>query len=313
MYCSRQLPEVRRHLIGFAFGLLAFTLSTPAISQESEAQTPYDSVWQQVSQLLGVREYASALEVIADAENDSGLRAFREQLQIDRKDIQGLQKLAGLVKDRLTTFKEGDALKIGNSEYKFGRFVSDAQGDRIVLNSTADSSKSEKTLSQLDPKTWISLAEPKLSNSAEDRYIAGMFLASVEQGDRQAARQALNLAAAEKIPVSHWISRIEAEAKAREDELGAKKAELDDPILGTWRFVIGDGKRERRLNITFRARGKTDLKTSTWRKVKDDEYVISFPNGASARVNLGPKGEGVKGKMANGTPVKGLRQSKAKR
>lgn len=292
------------------FGLLSASMLW---AQDEEKVSPYDQLWQQVSALLEVREYASALELITDAEADSELKNFRSELKADRKDIEGLQRLATLVQDQAKKMKAGDQLKIGSTEYKVVKVVSDAQGDRLVLESTSSSSKTEKTLAQLDAKSWLSLAQPKLTTSAEDRYVVGMYQASVEHGDRKAAKETLNLAASDKISVTHWTARIEAEAQAIEDEKSTKKAALDDRILGTWRLVIGEGKRQRQLNITFMPRGKTDNRTSTWRKVAESDYVLSAPNGATARLTLRANGEGLRGKMANGAPVHGTRQSKAKR
>lgn len=294
-------------------GLASDSVVSPVMGDESDKSFSYDQVWQQVSQLLAVREYSSAAEVIEDAEQDSDLKSFRDRLALDRKDIERLQYLAAQVREQASKLKPGDPLKVGSTEYKVVRFVTDAAGDRLELESSTSSSKTEKALAQLDPKSWLALAQPKLTTSAEDRYIVGMFQASVEHGDRKAARQALNLAATDKISVTHWTARIDAEAQAIEDERDAKKAALDDKILGTWRMVIGEGKGERRINITFRPRGKTDNQTSTWRKAGEDRYVLSAPKGGTAHFKLGPKGEGFKGTLANGTPVKGFRQAKAKR
>jgi hypothetical protein len=290
-------------------GLLAGSMS----QAEDDLGSPYDQLWQQISALLEVREYASAQELIEEAESDPEMSRFKDRLKTDRKDIEELHRLATIVQEEAKKLKAGDPLKIGSTEYKVVRFVSDAKGDRLILESVTSSSKTEKTLAQLDPKAWLALAQPKLTTSAANRYRIGMFLASVEHGDRKAAREALNLAAAEKISVTHWTARIDAEAKAAEEERTAKKAALDDRILGTWRIVIGEGKGEKRFNITFRPKGKTDNHTSTWRKVSESDYVLSAPKGATMRLNMGPKGEGLKGKLANGTHVQGFRQSKAKR
>lgn len=295
-----------------AVGLIGL-LSMASVRADETAGSPYDQLWQQVSALLEVREYASALELITDAESDADLKKFRSELKTDRKDIEGLQRLAGLVKDQASKLKPGDPLKVGSTEYKVVKFVSDAQGDRLVLESSTSSTRTEKALAQLDPKAWLALAQPQLKTSAEDRYIVGMFQASVEHGDRKAARQALNLAAEDKISVTHWTARIDAEVKALEDERNAKKAALDDEILGSWRLVIGDGKKEKKINITFRARGKTDLRTSTWRKTSDGQYVLSFPTGGTARFRLVQNNEKIKGNMANGDPIRGAHQAKDKR
>ncbi len=311
--------EHRRTLhTGFSWALLFLSglcIAGPgtAYSEDADKSEAYQGVWQQVAQLLEVREYASALELVTDAENESGLAPFRDRLQTDRKDIEALQHLASLVKEQAAKLKAGESLKIGATEYKVVKFISDTQGDRLVLKSANSSTESEKALAALDPKAWIALAQPRLTTSAEDRYILGMFQASVEHGDRKAARQALNLAASDGATVTHWTARIDAEVQAQEDERLAKKAQAFDRILGTWRMVIGEGKGERRMNITFLPRGKTDQRTSTWRKSGENDYVLSSGKGATARLSMGPKGEALKGKMANGAPVHLQRQAKAKR
>lgn len=292
--------------------IASISLASASLGAETDALSPYDRLWRQISQLLEVREYRAALEVISDGETDPDLKAFKERLEVDRRDIQALQRLPMLVKEHFEKLNAGDPVKIGNVEYRFGRFVADAQGERIIVEAAGNSSPVEKGLNQLDPKSWLALAQSGLSTSAEDRYLVGMFHASVEHGDRKAARQALNLAA-EKVPVTHWIARIEAESKARDDARTAKRIEREDPILGLWRVVIGEGDKQKRFNLVLRPDGKTDFRTSTWRKSKDEDYVLSFPNGATARISLGPRGERFKGSMANGTSVVGTRQAKTKK
>ena len=293
-------------------GLIGLVLTSTAAAQDDDG-SPYDQLWQQVSALLEVREYASAAELIKDAQSESDLASYKDRLRVDAEDVEELHRLATIVQKEAQKLKSGDKLKVGSTEYKVVKVVSDAQGDRLVLESTGTSSKTEKTLAQLDPKSWLSLAQPKLTTSAEDRYVVGMFHASVEHGDRKAAREALNLAASDQIPVTHWTARIDAEAKAAEEARTSNKKALRDRILGSWRLVIGEGKRERRLNITFQPRGKTDNRTSTWRKVGDRVYVLSAPNGSTMRLNMKAKGEELQGQMANGAPVHGIRQAKGKR
>ncbi len=302
-----------RNLLALCLGLIVLSsMGETAVAQDDE-QSPYDGLWDQVSQLLEAREYSSALAVITDAQDEPEMKKYKAQLEVDEADLKELQRLAKIVRDQASKLKAGDPIKVGSTEYKVVKFISDAQGDRLQLESPNSSSKTEKTLAQLDPKAWLALAEPKLSTTAEDRHMVGMFQASVERGDRKAARQALNLAAEAKIPVSQWTARMDAEVQAAQDEKSAKKAALDDKILGTWRFVIGEGKGQRRFNITFRPRGKTDARTSTWRKAGGDHYKLTFPGGGTAHLEMGPRGEGMKGKMANGAPVHAQREAKSKK
>ena len=297
--------------LGLVLGAWVFAAQN-AVAQDAP-ESPYEQVWNQVSALLEVREYSSAEEVIKEAQGEAGLSRFKDQLQTDLRDVTELKRLAKLVQDQAKKLKTGDTVKIGSTEHKLVKFVSDAQGDRLVLESTSGSSKTEKTLGKLDAKSWLALAQPVLTNSAEDRYVGVMYHASVHHGDGKVGQEALNLAASDKISVTHWTARIEAEAKELEEEKSAKKAALDDPLLGSWRMVIGEGKKERRINITFLPKGKTDNSTSTWRKVDLDSYALSAPNGGTAKFSLVQNGEVFKGRMANGARVYGTRQSKAKR
>ncbi|MEK6262732.1 MAG: hypothetical protein AABP62_29395, partial [Planctomycetota bacterium] len=236
---------------------LSFTVCHRTSADDKEAgETPYATLWSQVEQLLEDREYGSAADLIADAETDPDLASFKTQLATDRKDVDVLQRFAKLVKDQAVGLKAGAPLKVGAIDYTVVEFIDDAKGERLVLTTAKNPARVEKTLTELDYRTWIELTQSKLSTSAEDRYMLGVYLAACN-GNRKEARQTLNLAAADGKSVSHWTARLDAEAQATEAAKAAKKAIRDDPVLGTWRIVIGDqGKPQRLVNSTFRADGR---------------------------------------------------------
>ena len=282
--------------------------------EESQPQeSPYSLLWQQVGQLLGDREYGSAADLIEDSQTDPELFEFRDQLARDRKDIAELQRFADLVKAQAAKLKSGDSIKVGSSTYKVVTYVSDAQGDRLTLQGASSSTPNEKTLNELDYQTWIDLTQKQLTTSAADRYLLGMYLATVDRGNRKDARQALNLAAADKFSVNHWTDRLDAEVKAAAAAKTAKKAVPKDPILGSWRIAIKFAKKpDIVINETFRESGRTSGK-STWRKRGDGRYVMTNPNGGTLQLELDPSGEKLRGTSPKGHKVQGIRQAKSKK
>lgn len=300
-------------LIAIAF--VGFSAAVGWAAQEDDdksRESAYVVLWRQVSQLLGDREYGSAAGLIEDSENDPEFSQFRDQLARDRKDIAELQRFADIVKAQAAKLKSGDTIKLGSSTYKVVKYTSDAQGNRLALQGQNSSTPIEKTLNELDYQSWIDLTQSKLTTSPIDRYLLGMYLATVDRGNRKDARQTLNLAAADKIAVSHWTDRLDAEAKAAEEAKTAKKAERKDPILGSWRIVIKFDKREDIIiNETFREGGRTTNKAS-WRKRDDGRYVLTNPRGGTLELQLDPSGEKLRGTSAKGHKVQGFRQAKSK-
>lgn len=301
------------HLFAIAFLGVSFAVGSAAPKDDEPRVTPYASLWQQVSQLLADREYGSAASLIDDADEDSEFGSYKAQLATDRKDIAQLQRLATLVKKSAAELKPGAPLKQGSSAYLVEKFISDAQGDRLILKEKDGSAKVERSLNELEYQSWIDLTRSKLTTSKEDRYVLGMYLATVESGNRKEARQALNLASSDGVSVNHWTDRLDAEVKAAAEAKNAKQAVRNDRILGAWRIIIKVPKKpDVVINAVFREAGRTNIKSS-WRKMGDGRYVLTLPNGGTARLELDPSGEILKGKTAKGFKVHGLRQAKPRK
>ena len=304
---------------------LTFSVRLGICADETEpADSPYTTLWIQIGQLLADREYGSAADLIADAQTDPELAPYRNQLATDSKDIAVLQRFTKLVTDTAAELKMGDPLKLGSIDYKVVEFISDAKGERLVLTAAKSTTRIEKSITELDHRSWIELTQSKLTTSADDRHMLGMYLATVARGNRKEARQSLNLAAADGQSVSHWIARIDAEAKIAEKTKVEKKAVREDRILGTWRVVIGErGKPQSIHNSTFRADGKvihtpaepngTAPPAGTWRKRGDGRYAVTNAKGGTVQWELDPTGEKMRGQLARGIPVRALRQAKTKK
>ncbi len=304
--------------------ILTFTVPLAITADDTEpGDSPYTTFWTQIGQLLADREYGSAEGLIADAQTDPELAPYRDQLTTDSRDIAVLQRFTKLVTDSAAELKMGDPLKLGAIDCKVVEFISDAKGDRLALTVARSGTQMEKSITELDYRSWIELTQSKLTTSADDRYMLGMYLATVARGNRKEARQLLNLAAEEGLVVSHWIARIDAEAIVAEKAKHDKKAVRDDPIVGPWRVVIGElGKPQSIHNATYRADGKvvhtpaepngTAPPAGTWKKRGDGRYVVTVANGATVQWELDPSGEKMRGRLARGTPVHALRQAKTK-
>ncbi len=304
---------------------LSFAVCLGICAEEQElSDTPYATLWTQIRQLLADREYGSAADLIADAETDPELAPFKTQLATDSKDVAVLQRFATLVTDTAAGLKAGEPLKLGAIDYTFVKFISDAKGERLVLAAPKSTTRIEKSITELDHRSWIELTQSKLTTSAEDRYMLGMYLATVARGNRKEARQSLNLAAADGQSVSHWTARIDTESKVAEKTKVDKKAVRDDPILGTWRVVVGERNTPQKFhNSTYRADGKvihtpiepngTAPPAGTWRKRGDGRYAVTIGKGATVQWELDPSGEKMSGHMASGVPVHALRQAKTKK
>lgn len=91
-----------------------------------------------------------------------------------------------------------------------------------------------------------------------------------------------------------------------------KEKPKPDPINGQWRISIGERKFEsdkvKSLNLRIDPGGTGSTAGFLWRKQGGDSYTLIFPNGATAKVKLGPKGEQFHGKMTTGAPIHGLRK-----
>lgn len=299
--------------IALVFCGVSLAVAWGAPGEEDPPISPYDSLWQQVSQLLADREYGSAAGLIEDAEGDPEFAPFKKQLATDRKDIAELQRFATLVKDSAAALKSGATLKQGSSAYTVEKYISDAEGDRLLLKGPNSSTATEKSLNELEYHSWIDLTQSKLTTSKADRYVLGMYLATVDHGNRKDARQALNLASAEGVTVNHWTDRLDAEEKVAAAAKDAKKAVRNDLILGAWRIIIHVPKKnDVIINAIFREAGRTNIK-STWRKAGDGRYVLTLPKGATARLELDPSGEHLKGRTTKGHKVTGLRQAKPRK
>ncbi|MDB5337665.1 MAG: hypothetical protein JWN70_3284 [Planctomycetaceae bacterium] len=294
------------------FGV-SFAVAWGAPGDEDPPVNPYDSLWQQVRQLLADREFGSAAGLIEDAEDDPEFAPFKKQLVTDRKDLAELQRFATLVNESAAGLKSGATLKQGSSTYTVEKYISDAEGDRLLLKGPNSATAAENSLNELEYHSWIDLTQSKLTTSKEDRYVLGMYLATVEHGNRKDARQALNLASTAGMTVNHWTDRLDAEEKAAAAAKDAKKAVRNDIILGAWRIIIHVPKKpDVIINAIFREAGRTNIK-STWRKSGDGRYVLTLPKGGTARLELDPSGEHLKGKTAKGHKVTGLRQAKPRK
>ncbi len=299
--------------IGLVFLGASLAVAWGAPGDEDPPLNPYDNLWQQVSQLLADREYGSAAGLIEDAQDDPEFAPFKKQLETDSKDLAELQRFATLVKESAAGLKSGATLKQGSSTYTIEKFISDAEGDRLLLKGPNSATATEKSLTELEYHSWIDLTQSKLTTSKEDRYVLGMYLATVEHGNRKDARQALNLASTAGVTVNHWTDRLDAEEKAAAAAKDAKKAVRNDPILGAWRIIIKvPKKKDVIINAILREAGRTNIK-STWRKLGDGRYVLTLPKGATARLELDPSGEILKGKTTRGHKVSGLRQAKPRK
>ncbi len=194
-------------LIVFLFAILMLFITSQTIAQQPTSknanqdqdsdESPYSTFWEQVQQLLADREYGSAADLISDAETDSALAAYKTQLATDRKDVEVLQRFANLVAEQAAALKPGTKLTLGLIEHTVIKFVDDAEGERLILSTAKSSTPVEKSLDELDYRIWIDLTQSKITTSRQDRYMLGMYLASVARGNRKEARQILNLAAAD--------------------------------------------------------------------------------------------------------------------
>lgn len=321
---SSRTTSVRSRWVSLAVVVLLAFLTIPVASMHSgsrcliaqenpEVIDPYKSLWGQLANLLAEREYGSAASLIEESRNESDFKPYLEQLKADLKDVRELQRLTKVVESEAAKLKPGDNIPGSPVTAKFVKLVTDVDGPKILYEAANSTKPVEKALYELDYRIWLTLLETGLSKSSEDRYLLGMFLASVERGDRKGARQLLNLAATEGVVIKHWIDRLDTEAKTAEEQKLAKKAKRDDAILGTWRMVIGKGKKERRDVVTFKENGKTDIPRMTWRKRAEGHYVVTLPKGATAHLHLKDSDDKLAGSLVDGAPVHALRVATQKK
>jgi hypothetical protein len=293
---------------------VVWMLSLCAFGSETLAQQPepqpsaYDAIWEKLKEPLANRQYGAARELLEAAAKSAESSGFQERIAEDDRDISLLQGLKTQVVQRCRGFQTGATVEIGSVAYEFVRFESDLTGDRLVLRMRGSGRETERALEQVPARSWVSLAVAELEPTAENRYVIGIFYAVDRTGDRAEARKLLSAAAADGQQVGRWLARLDEPLKETKTPV-TRSEDSQDPIVGTWRVVVGEGKHARGFSVIIKPRGTTNLSGSRW--LLDETtgtYTLTLRNGATARVRLDPAQSVFHGRNARGDLVRGVRQ-----
>ncbi|NUQ62016.1 MAG: hypothetical protein HUU20_05985 [Pirellulales bacterium] len=290
--------------------LLVCLCGAKVLAQNPEpAATAYDAVWAKLKEPLANRQYGAARDLLDNAAKSASLSGFQPVIAEDERDIGLLEELKKRVIQRCRGFQTGATVEVGSVAYEFIRFESDLTGDRLILKTLGNGRETERTLEQLPAKTWVALVISELGSTAENKYLIGVFHAVDKTGDRDEARKLLSAAAADGQQVSRWLERLAEKPEEARTPL-TKAEKVQDPIVGTWRVVIGEGKREKAANVMFRPGGTTNLPGSKWLfDATTATYTVTLPHGGTAKVQLDPSQNGFRGRNAAGNPVRGVREA----
>jgi hypothetical protein len=215
--------------------LLLAVSSTSAFSQGEAPKDAYQSAWAEVSELLRKREYASAIAKLDSLTEERDLRNYGQQIEADKKAIDGLQILERIVLEQAAKLEAGTSIEVSGIGYIVIRYEKSSKGDALVLKSNSLGRETRKPVADLPSGTWVELAEADLASLDNAPLTLGIFLAFDRVADRRAARKLFNEAASHGEDVTPWLARLDAEEAAK--KAGVKGD--DDPIVGKWSGGFG--------------------------------------------------------------------------
>lgn len=208
---------------------------TPAFSQVEKPKDAYQAVWDDVSELLRRREYGSAIAKLDALTEERDLRDYGQQIEADKKAIDGLQVLERIVLEQAAKLESGASIEISGIGYTLVRYEKNSKGDTLVLKSNSLGRETRKPVADLPSGTWLELAEADLESLDNSALTLGIFLAFDRVADRKAARKLLNEAASHGEVVTPWLARLEAVEVSKKD---SPKGD-SDPIVGKWSGGFG--------------------------------------------------------------------------
>lgn len=269
-------------------------------------------LWAKIQPLLGNREYGAAIQLLErqrqlvdkSAKSSRPIKLIDEHIQIF-KDLTALERRA---REKFDNLKAGDRVTFAGIAYQVVKRDDMDGKPRVVVKLAAGGRESTRTFDDVRAADVLALADLASPMSVDDKFLAGMLHAVDDSGDRDLARRLLSDVADQK-PIQFWIARLDTEAQAAEAAANAP----DDPIVGTWRFVVGKpGERQRVFNLELKKNGRGEPGGTMWKKSGDDRYTITASWGGTALLTLAPGGERMRGRLANGTPCGATRQTTAK-
>lgn len=295
--------------------MIGSILSSAGIAQAQPQPMEGPELWAKIQPLLGNREYGAAIQVLErqrqlvgksakSAKSDRPARMIDEHIQIF-KDLTTLERRA---REKFDSLKSGDRVTFAGIPYQVVK-RDDIEGKpRLVVKLAAGGRESTRNFEDVRAADLLALVDLSTPESVDDKYLAGILHALDDSGDRDLARRLLSDVADQK-PIQFWIARLDAEAQAAEAAANAP----DDPIVGTWRFVIGKpGERQRIFNLELKKNGRGEPGGTMWKKNGEDRYTVTASWGGTALLTLQAGGERMRGRLANGTPCGATRQTTAK-
>jgi hypothetical protein len=269
-------------------------------------------LWAKVQPLLSNREYGAAIQllerqrqVIDKSAKAGGPAKMLEEHIKTYKDLTALEKKA---REKFNTLKAGDRVTFAGIAYQVVRRDDMDGKPRIIVKLAAGGRESSRTFDDVRAADLLALAGLADPDSAADKFLAGVLHALDDSGDRELARRHLSDVADQK-PIQFWVARLDAETQEAEAAANVP----DDPIVGTWRFVMGKpGEKQRIVNLELKKNGRGEPGGTLWKKNGDNRYTITTSWGGTALLTLQPGGERLLGRAANGTPCGATRQSTTK-
>jgi len=307
-------------------GAVCLSLFIVAAADDAKPADEYQSVWSSLSELLRRREYNSALDLLESVAEDPELQYRTKQIEADRSVIAGLKSLERLVHDQASAMAAGTRVEVSGIEFLSVRYEKDNKGDVLVLKAKATGTESRKRIAELPASTWLQIAGPRLETLDNSKLILGVFLGFDRTADAKGARKLLDEAVDKGANVTVWLARLataESDKKQRAEDAKGN----DDPLIGHWREVVGNGDRRHVFNIEFRAKGfahrtidpQIMLKArngkrpnvafnikGNWKKDDDGTYRVTYADGSTAQITV--EGDRFWGKTAIGAPLSGTRQ-----
>lgn len=285
--------------------ILLFAANISANAQD----TAYDRLWKSVAEVLQDRNYGTARELLERESRLPTLVQFQQEIALDDHDCHLLLELKEKVIKRCQEFRPGEILTIGGLKYEFVRFDNNAKGEQLVLKFAGSNRENVKPLNTMNAVSWASLLDGNLPPTPSNRYVLGVFHAVDRTGDRQLARRFLSDAAGNNIDVKRWITRLERmEGKVRVEPPKPAPPPPPDPIAGSWRAAIKNGKKTESKNWTLNADGTT-ASGGKWTNRGNGNYTITFAFGQTVELELKPDGTTLVGRFANGNHVRADRQA----
>lgn len=297
-------------LLGAAIVGLALLDTGTIQAQPQPMEGP--ELWAKVQPLLGNREYGAAIQLLErqrqlvekSAKTSRPMRLIEEHIQIF-KELTTLERRA---REKFDNLKTGDRVTFAGIAYQVVRRDDMDGKSRIVVKLAAGGRESSRTFDDVRAADLLALVDLANPMSVDDKFLAGILHALDDSGDRDLARRHLSDVADQK-PIQFWIARLDAEAQEAEAAANAP----DDPIVGSWRLVMGKpGEKQRIINLELKKNGRGEPGGTLWKKSGDNRYTITTSWGGTALLTLQPGGERLTGRTANGTPCGATRQSTAK-